>query len=372
MPRLRRISPSLIVAAFWIAPAMLAVAAQIGQRRLWGDPPATLQELLWGGGDWLIYAFLTPPIFAIARRWPIERPRLGRRIGLHLAFSLLFCVAWAVGGKLLQLLLGLLVDPRALQEGLAPHDWLSWILTTLPFGAGVYLWMAGMGHAIQYFSDASDREVQVARLSEQLAGARYAALEAQVNPHFLFNTLNTIAVRARDGDTAGTVRMVEQLSEMLRRTLTRHRASEVTLEEELDLVRQYLAIELARFSDRLRPEFDVDNALLSAAVPSFSLQHLGENAVRHGIAKRTGAGGVVIGARLERDVLVLSVADDGAGMTASAIPDGRGIAHTRERLRALYGDRASLDVTKRPEGGTIATLRLPYRTIAREPESGER
>jgi signal transduction histidine kinase len=372
VPRARRISPSLVVASFWIAPAVLAVVAQIGQRRLWGEPPATLQELLWGGGDWFIYAFLTPPIFAIARRWPIERPRVASRIGLHLAFSLLFCVAWAVGGKLLQLLLGLLVDARALDEGLAPNDWLGWIFVTLPFGAVVYLCMTGVAHAFRYFGEATEREVQLARLSEQLAGARYAALEAQVNPHFLFNTLNTIAVRARDGDNAGTVRMVEQLSDMLRRTLTRHRAAEVPLEEELDLVRQYLAIEQARFSDRLRPEFSVDGALMRAAVPSFSLQHLVENAIRHGIAKRTGAGRLAIAARLDGDMLVLAVTDDGVGVTAAPIPDGHGIAHTRERLRALYGDRASLDVTNHPGGGTIATLTVPYRTIAREEDSRER
>lgn len=118
---------------------------------------------------------------------------------------------------------------------------------------------------------------QVARLSEQLSSARFAALQAQLNPHFLFNTLNTIAVLVRDNDRQGAVRIVEHLSEVLRRTLSRHRANEVTLGEELELVRQYVAIEQARFSDRLRPEFRIADGLLSAAVPSFALQHLVEN-----------------------------------------------------------------------------------------------
>lgn len=368
-----RISPALLVAAFWIAPALLAVIAQVGQRRISGEAPATLSELLWRGGDWLIYAFLTPPIFAITRRWPIARPHVARRIALHLAFSLLFCVFWAAGGKLLQLLLGLLMDRRALEQGLAPVDWLSWVFTTLPFGAVVYLCMAGLAHAIQYFGEARARELQLARVSEQLAGARFAALEAQVNPHFLFNTLNTIAVRARDGDSAGTVRMVEQLSEMLRRTLTRHRASEVTLAEELDLVRQYLAIEQARFSDRLLPAFDVDDTLLSAAVPSFSVQHLVENAIRHGIARRTGAGRVDVSARRDGATLVITVTDDGEGIRGPGdIPDGRGIATTRERLRALYGERASLELRARDGHGTVATLRVPYTTIDREPGHDQR
>lgn len=363
----RRLSPSLLVAAFWVAPALLAVIAQVGQRRLNGLPPATLQELLWGGGDWLIYAFLTPPIFAIARRWPIARPHVARRIALHLAFSLLFCVAWAAGGKLLQLLLGLLVDARALEEGLAPADWLNWVFVTLPFGAVVYLCMAGMAHAIQYFGEARDRELQLARVSEQLAGARFAALEAQVNPHFLFNTLNTIAVRARDGDTGGTVRMVEQLSDMLRRTLSRDRPSEVTLAEELELIEQYLAIEQARFSDRLRAGFAIDDAARAAAVPGFAVQHLVENAIRHGVARRTGAGRVQIAARREGADLVVTVTDDGGSFDpARGIPDGRGIANTRERLAALYGTRASLDIAAAAQGGTVATLRVPYRIIDRE------
>lgn len=367
MSRSRSLRPALLVSAIWIAPTVLAVVQDVLQNWLHGEPLPPLHRLLFSGLDWLVYAILTPPIFAIVHRWPIVRPRVASRVRLHLLIALLFCVAWAVSGKLLQLAIGLLVDARALEEGLAPVDWASWILTTLPFGVIVYFCVAGIAHAIWYFTEATEREVQLAKVSEQLAGARFAALEAQVNPHFLFNTLNTIAVRARDGDTPGTVRMVEQLSDLLRRTLTRHRASEVALDDELDLVRQYLAIEQARFSDRLRPVFDIDDAVLSAAVPSFSVQHLAENAVRHGIARRSEAGRLTISARREADMLVVDVEDDGLGVDeARVLPDGRGIANTRERLRALYGDRAALTLARAPEGGTRATLRVPYRTLERD------
>jgi LytS/YehU family sensor histidine kinase len=232
--------------------------------------------------------------------------------------------------------------------------------------------VTGLAHAIRFFAQSSEREVQLARLAEQLAGARFAALEAQVNPHFLFNTLNTIAVRARDGDTAGTVWMVEQLSDLLRRTLRRHRASEVRLEEELDLVDQYLAIEQARFPDRLHPVVDIDDAVRDAAIPGFALQHLVENAIRHGIAKRSDAGQIEIAARRTGDILEVSVADDGTGIDEeAALPPGRGIANTRERLRGMYADRASLDLAPRAGGGTIARLRVPYRRIERETDDGE-
>jgi LytS/YehU family sensor histidine kinase len=224
-----------------------------------------------------------------------------------------------------------------------------------------------MAHAVRYFTEAREREVEMARLSEQLAGARLSALQAQLNPHFLFNTLNTIAVRARDGDGAGTARMVEQLSDVLRRTLTRHRANEVALQEELDLIEQYLAIEQARFSDRLRPAFEIDPAARGAAVPGFAVQHLVENAIRHGIARKSGAGALKISAARVADTLELSVEDDGPGFGGEArVGPGHGIDNTRQRLRALHGARASLTFERPAGGGARATLRVPWREISLE------
>jgi sensor histidine kinase YesM len=373
----------MLVSVVWIVPAVLATISEIAQQRLHGNPPSSLRDLLWTGGDWLVYGILVPPVFAVCRRWPIVRPRIPGRTMLHLLFALLFCVAWATSGKLLQLALGLTFTPDQVSKFVTEHggnfwslvwrDVLGWIFVTLPFGVVVYLCIAGIAHAMQYFVEANERAVQLARLSEQLTGARFAALQAQVNPHFLFNTLNTIAVLVRDNDRPGAVRIVEQLSDVLRRTLSRHRANEVGLDDELELVRQYLAIEQARFSDRLRPSFDIPASLLTAAVPSFALQHLVENAIRHGIARKTDAGRVTVAARRDGDVLELSVTDDGAGLPPAWTPArGHGIEHTRERLRALYGEHASLVVAAAPGGGTLATLRVPYREITPEPDHASR
>src|SRR5262249_32602768 len=297
----------------------------------------------------------------------------------HLGISLLFCVTWATCGKLLQFALMFLFNPNAVRAAMragttqfyrqAGVDWLSWIFTTFPFGVAVYLCVVGIEHAIRYFIEARDRDVQLARLGEQLSSARFAALQAQVNPHFLFNTLNTIAVLVRDNDRRAAVRIIEQLSEVLRTTLGSHRVNEVPLGEELELVRQYVAIEEARFSDRLRPEFGISESLLSAVIPSFALQHLVENAIRHGIARRPDAGRLVIAARRIGDMLELTVTDDGVGIDAGLVtPQGHGIENTRERLRALFGERASLEIARRAEGGTIATLRAPYREMVRSEE----
>lgn len=362
----------MIVSAAWILPATFAAINRVAQAPLRGWEPATARDLLWEGGDWFLYAFLTPGVFAVSRKWPITRQHFVRRALLHLGFSLLFCVAWASCGQLLRLTLLRIFAAQEMRAAMQAGtfwqqlgvEWLSWIFTTLPFGVAVYLCMVGIENAIRYFVEARDREVQLAQLSEQLASARFAALQAQVNPHFLFNTLNTIAVLVRDNKSQAAVRIIEQLSEVLRSTLSSRHANEVTLGEELELVYHYLDIEQARFPDRLRLEFRIDDSLLSGAIPSFALQHLVENAIRHGIARHPDAGRLIITARRDGEFLELSVTDDGVGIDpAVEVPRGHGIENTRERLRALYGERASLLVVRRSEGGTIATLRVPYREL---------
>ncbi|HEV3138890.1 MAG TPA: histidine kinase, partial [Vicinamibacterales bacterium] len=302
-----RLRPSLIVSAAWIGPAVLGAVNELAQHALSGDPPPRTSALLFAGGDWLIYAFFTPIVFVLSARWPLTRPHVARNAAIHALLSLAFCVAWAAVGVVLRALL----VPETIWGGGPGRHFVSWLFITLPFGVSVYLAVVGIEHAVRYFAETQSRELQMARLSEQLAGARLAALQAQFNPHFLFNTLNTIAVLVRDNDRAAATRIVEQLSEVLRRTLTRHRANEVTLDEELDLVRQYTAIEQARFSDRLRVTYNVDAAVLVAAVPSFAVQHLVENAIRHGIARSPDAGRVTIEARRVGDFLEVTVTDDG-------------------------------------------------------------
>jgi two-component system LytT family sensor kinase len=376
----------MLVSAIWLWPAVFGVVDRVANGRLQGWGPASAAELLFQFWDWLAYAIVTPAIFWASARWPVIGASLRRHFTIHLALALLFCVVWATVGKILQFTIVSLVEPDALLRGISDagpdlgaavaRNVIGWILTTIPFGVVVYTTVAALAHAITYFSEAREREAQVARMAEQLATARFSALQSQVNPHFLFNTLNTIAVLVRDGERDGAVRIVEQLSDVLRRSLSRHRGNEVTLDEELDLVRQYLAIEQARFPDRLRASFDVGPGVAAAAVPGFAVQHLVENAIRHGIARREEAGRIAIVARREGgsregDSLVVTVADDGPGIGVAEPPAGHGIANTRERLRLLHGDRASLDVVARAEGGTRATLRVPFRELAIEAERAD-
>lgn len=337
----------VFVSAAWIGPAILAAFQAYVQGRLGSREPATWRSLIWEGGDWLFYGVLTPAVFWVARRYRLTRGAIARRVPVHLAAAILLCAAWAGGGILLSWTL----------FGSTPYGGgaLSWFFTSLPFGVAVYFAVLGAEHAAFYFFEARERETQ-------LAEARLGALRMQLQPHFLFNSLNAITVIVRDRDTATATRMLEQLGEMLRRVIRADRPQEVTLAEELDFVRQYLAIEEVRFSDRLRPEFVVDPGVLTAAVPEFLLQPLVENAIRHGVAKRVTATLLRIEARREGDELVLAVTDDGPGPggTAEQPGEGVGLGNTRARLATLYGARASLTLVRTPEGGARATVRLPY------------
>jgi two-component system LytT family sensor kinase len=348
----------MLVSLAWLCPALLAIIDTLAQQRIWGDPP-DVRAALFSSGDWFLYALLTPAVFVCAKRWPLVSLHRGRRLALHLCLALIFCALWAAGGIVLKRL----VQPEALARGARQFS-VSWLFTTLPFGVPVYFAVVGIEHATRYFADARERELQVVRLSEQLTGARLAALQTQLNPHFLFNSLNTVTVLIRDGANAQATRVVEQLSDVLRLTLGRTNDSEITLADELHLVRQYIAVEQSRFSDRLRPTFAIAPNVLSAAVPAFALQHLVENAIRHGIARRTESGALSVAARRIGDALELTVSDDGPGIPlGAATPSGHGLANTRERLDTLYGDRASLNVVPATPRGTVATLLLPYRDV---------
>jgi two-component system, LytTR family, sensor kinase len=346
----------LLVSAAWLAPAALAMLKEYA-RGLSGGAPPNPRLVVFEGADWLIYGLLTPLVFILGRRYPLVRGTLTRRLPLHLAAAIALCAVWALLGCGVSYALF-----RAFPYGAGYYDW---FLTSLPFGVAVYFAVLGVEHALRYFVEARERETQAARLEAQLAEARMGALRTQLQPHFLLNSLNAITVIVRDRDTATATRMLEQLGDMLRRVMRPDRPQEVALSEELEFVRQYLGIETVRFSDRLVPTFEVDRAVLNAAVPEFLLQPLVENAVRHGLARRATATLLRLEARREGAELVLAVTDDGPGPDDPA--EGLGLGATRERLATLYGGRARLELGRTAEGGARVEVRLPYRELERAP-----
>ena len=328
-----------IISLAWLGPAVLAMLNAYAQSRL-GNEPADTRTLIWQGGDWLLYGALTPVVYQLARRYPLRH-----HIALHLIASIASCAAWSGSGAVLRRLI--IPGPDGAITG---QFLVSWFFITLPFGVAVYFAVVGVERAVFYFFESRE--------------ARLAALRAQLHPHFLFNSLNAAGVLVRDRDTETASRVIEELGAMLHELLKDDAADEVALGEELAVLERYLVVEQIRFSDRLRPTVDVEPSIRGAAVPTLVLQQLVENAIRHGVAKRTESGQVRIAGRREGDDLVLTVSDDGPGMQATGATGGVGLANMRARLATLHGRRAKLDLASPPGGGTVATVRLPYRELA--------
>ena len=348
----------LLISAACLVPALLDALQQYITQRLNGKPKVSWPDVIFSGTEWLFLGALIPIAWYLARRFPLRRETLGRTLLAHIGGSLLLCIGWAAAGVALRYALGLQWDV-SLGTQLA-----IWTLTTIPWSVFMYFTALGCMYAFMYYSEVRKQEAQSARLSAQLAEARLGALRMQLNPHFLFNSLNAIGVLVRDNNTTSASQMIEQLGDLLLSELRADARHEVPLAEEIQFLEQYLAIEQVRFSDRLKVRWSVDDQVRALHVPGFILQPLVENALRHGIAKRSDAGTIEISAQRDGDTLVLRVRDAGPGLASSGEDaTGVGLANIRERLRTLYGDAASLSLTYSATEGTVATIRLP----AREP-----
>jgi two-component system LytT family sensor kinase len=308
---------------------------------------------------WYSWAVLVPGILWLARRYPFERGTRGRALAAHLPGVLVFTVAHAV------LATGCRFLTRWSFDG--PGDTSFWMVLrnqyffNFDFSMMTYWFLVGLSHALDYRRQSVERAVTAAHLEARLAEASLQALQRQLHPHFLFNTLHTIsALIHRDAHAADA--MLARLSDLLRLTLDRLGTQQLQLKEELDFIDKYLEIEHTRFGDRLRVMFDVDPTLLDAAVPSLVLQPLVENALRHGIAPKVSGGRIDISARRDDGQLALTVRDDGYGVPndeLEALNEGVGVSNTRSRLALIYGDRYRFEFRTPPGGGLEVTVVIP-------------
>lgn len=213
--------------------------------------------------------------------------------------------------------------------------------------------------------ESSQLQAETAKLQTQLAEAKLSALNAQLNPHFLFNTLHAISSLV-ERDPRGVRRMIARLSELLRYTLDGGNENEVVLVKEIDFLQRYLEIMQIRFQGQLEIDVQIADDVRDALVPSLILQPLVENAVKHGVDKISGAGKIRIAARRDGDRLVMTVSDNGPGPAKIARLDdaGVGLANIRQRLGQLYGSEASLTLAESPSGGTVAQITMPFRSPA--------
>jgi sensor histidine kinase YesM len=210
-----------------------------------------------------------------------------------------------------------------------------------------------------------DRQLAAVRLEAQLTEARLDALRTHLQPHFLFNSLHSIAWLARSGDNAGVVRLVAALSDLLRSVLDAS-TRRVPLRDELLLVERYLEIQRVRFADRLTTKFEIAADTNEVPVPPLVVQPLVENALRHGLTPRPGPGTLLVRAFRDDGLLVVVVEDDGSGLPGGFALEsciGTGLRNLASRLAAEYGPRQSVGIEPRAGGGVRATLRVPFETV---------
>lgn len=294
----------------------------------------------------------------LTRRVPLDRGGWERRLPVYAGGLAVFSVlhtSWNWGAR--ELLYRL--------AGFGDYDYGRMPLRyamEFPVHVVSFVLMVAAIHGVRRVRAAREREVRTARLESNLARAELRNLRLQLQPHFLFNALNTISATMYE-DPAAADEMIDRLAELLRASLRTAQTDEVPLATELEVLDCYLAILHARFRERLEVTVEVPAELGGARVPSMILQPLVENAVRHGSLERHGRGAVTVRARRDGDGLVLEVADDGPGIAAGRDPlgAGLGLSATAERLHLLYGDRHRLEAGNRPEGGFRVAVRLPYR-----------
>jgi hypothetical protein len=317
-----------------------------------GNPVPWARALSHSLADWYAFALLSIPAVLLARKFVIERPHAARSLLVHFGAAAAFSLAYV----------GLRAGIAALQNGdLAfATAFRALLVKSWHFNLLVYWVIVAVNHAFDYYDKLREREVRTAELERCLTEARLQALQMQLNPHFLFNTLHAIAsLMHKDVDAAD--RMLVRLGELLRHALEATDTQEVTLREELDFLSRYLDIERTRFGARLNLEMRIAPETLDALVPNLILQPLLENAIRHGIEPHARPGRIEVGARREGESLRLEVRDNGDGLAGGALTEGVGLSNTRARLSQLYGQAQKFSLSNAPQGGFLASVDLPFR-----------
>jgi len=302
---------------------------------------------------WL-WALYTPAILALSRHVRIDRSSWPRTVPIHLAAA---AIATFLDVALMRAIAPYLnAGAPTLRTPLHVMFLRQLFLYSL-----CYFVIVALAHVRYYASLSYERDLRAATLEAQLAEARLTALQGQLRPHFLFNTLNMIAEQVHT-DPGGADAMLTRLGVLLRSSFTEADRERVPLRRELELLESYIEIMRARFRGRLTFELNVEPTTLDALVPRFVLQPLVENAIKHGVEPREEGGRVTVTARRDGDSLDLEVRDNGDGL-AGAIREGTGVRNTRERLHHLYGaGRQQFALAPAPGGGTVASVVIPFDT----------
>jgi signal transduction histidine kinase len=349
----------LAVATFWTLLGFVSSATRELDPRIPGIPPRVVSAIIHATYiEYALWGIITVPILWLASRYSIEG---GRRLGRVLLFLVLgFVIAFTMDTVLFHVRESLMPfgGGRFRRRAASPFFGLGFVDDLM-----VYIAVLGAGVARDYFLRYRTRLEESARLHAQLAQARLDVLRAQLNPHFLFNTLNAVSALV-ERDPRGVRRMIARLSDLLRYTLEESTEQEVPLHRELDLLGEYVELMQIRFQGKLNVDMRVDDNVRQALVPNLILQPLVENAMKHGTSKITGPGHIELRAQRIGELLVIAVTDNGPGPASAGSGAGVGLTNTNARLRAMYGDAYSVALRAATTGGTTAEVVLPYHTEA--------
>ena len=344
-----------LIFAAWAVFGLISSNQYYTQAELTGRPESWAKVLPSAQFEMFLWALATLVIFALARRFPLERGRMRRSVAVHL-----------VGAAVLSL-----ARVAVLVEASRRVEWLDHRPFEIQFWRAFhqyvlyYVLLLGIAHAVLYYERYRERQRAAERLAASLTEARLQALKMQLQPHFLFNTLNAISALI-PAEAKPARRMVAHLGDLLRAALEHEETQEVTLREELAFLQPYLEIEQARLEDRLTVVMQIAPETMDARVPHLVLQPLVENAIRHGIAPRIRPGRVEISASRGADgrFLHLEVRDDGPGADRqgqAGTRKGVGLSNIRSRLEQLYDGEHRFELENHPQGGAVVRLSLPFR-----------
>jgi len=361
--RRRSVRAFLGIFGVWTVIALLFTGRSLIYLRASGQSFQWWQALTWNLIDWYTLGALTPLVMWLARRFPLEAGRWTRSAVVHVVAAPLYALLTTLLYVFVARIIGLFTAlPRYMPRHLgdAIRDLISY---NMPWDLVIYCAMLSFVYAIDYSKRLRERELLASRLETQLAQAQFQLLKTQLQPHFLFNTLNAIAALVHK-DPDGAERTIARLADLLRHSLEMSANQEVPLQQELVLLEKYLEIQKTRFRDRLAVELQIEPDTLDVPVPNLILQPIVENAIRHGISPRAAGGLIEIRASRANGALDIEVRDNGNGFpvqNGELLSEGVGISNTRERLERLYGDRHRFDLGNAPSGGASVRLQIPIR-----------
>jgi two-component system, LytTR family, sensor kinase len=347
------------IAAIWCAGALFDASQTILTMHAMGSKGSLLSPFLAEFLSWLPWALATPLIIGLARKLPIAR---GAALTASVAHVTAFAIVGTVAGAW-SAALQVVFNPWS--HATTPaflEAWNASLTGQMLMFVIAYVLILTTTYVVDSREKVERQMIETARLNGELSRAQLAALRRQMDPHFMFNTLNSIVGLVRDRRNDAAVNMIVGLSEFLRRASEDSHRAQVTLTEEVEYLQRYIDIQKVRFGDRLRVNLDIPVELGDALVPNLLLQPLVENAIKHGVSKRVAGGEIRVAGMRRDDALRLTVYNDGPRVQGdgNATSGGVGLANLRTRLQILHGDRSQLMLRPVETGGVEVVVTLPF------------